>query len=616
MSDSASFPTHPATPANGDPLVGKVLGERYRLGERIGEGGMGTVYRAEHLLMKKTVAVKLLQGDLVQMEEVVGRFQREAQSASRLSHPNIIGVTDFGRAADGTLFLVMEYVPGQSLASALAAAGRLAVPRALSIVRQILRALAHAHQQGVIHRDLKPANIMLKPAPRHPTPSGPSQRSSAGRSSPDGAAGEEVVKILDFGIAKLTQDLTEGERPLTRAAMVFGTPSYMSPEQATAQDADTRADLYSCGIILYEMLTGRKPFVAPELAKVLAMQVTARPPRFSTVAPDANLPAALEEVVMRALEKDRDQRYPSAVAFLEALDSLETAAAPGAWLSEAMANARLWRTRLGVLWAEVRARYQRLPWGVRRFSPFFGVLGVVLLLVAVPSLCSSGDAVHRAPPPPKPVVAGAGEALQKVDKALGQGQLAEARAMLLRLLSQYPEEARVRFLLGNLEIAEGRALAGLEEYRQALTLDPGMRGDPALLRTVRTFLRDPDKKLAWTALTLVTERVGAPASADLVAIGSEDRRPEFRRAARTACQDVGCEDQIDWVRSYALDLGQARTCEDKRVAIVALGETGDPKAKEPLRRARSVRGLFGGLFGGGNQCVRKDIEAALERLGE
>ena len=228
MTDTVSSPTQPATAPGADPQVGRVIGERYRLDGRIGMGGMGAVYRAEHTLMKKTVAIKLLHGELGQVDEAVRRFEREAQSQSRLSHPNIIAVTDFGRAATGELFLVMEYIRGQALADVLLECKRLPVGRALFVVRQILHALQHAHAQGVVHRDLKPANVMLT-------------RSREGV--------EDTVKILDFGIAKMSQELAadaggpESQRALTQAAMVFGTPSYMSPEQATAQDVDVRSDV-------------------------------------------------------------------------------------------------------------------------------------------------------------------------------------------------------------------------------------------------------------------------------------------------------------------------------------------------------------------------------------
>jgi tRNA A-37 threonylcarbamoyl transferase component Bud32/tetratricopeptide (TPR) repeat protein len=598
MDDPATAPpTH--APAAEDPNLGKVIGERYRLLGRIGEGGMGLVYRAEHTLMKKTVAIKLLHGELGQLNEPVKRFEREAQSASRLNHPNIIHVTDFGRAATGEFFLVMEYVAGHSLAQTLQdePSQRMSVARALVIVRQMLSALAHAHAQGVVHRDLKPANVMLT-------------RSVDGRS-------EDVVKILDFGIAKLTQASAEGPEQghgLTQSAMVFGTPSYMSPEQATAQEVDARADLYACGVILYELVTGRRPFVAPDLARVLAMHVTAPPPRFAEVAPEARLPAALEQVVMRALEKDRARRYQDAEQFLAALDSLEITVVPQALAALAVDRGRVALSSGRALLLELRALYARLPTEFRRWTPLVGVLGVVLILIIVPSLCSRAARLASRPPPPRPVAAAIELPLQKVEESMARGQLPEARAQLLQLLSKHPREARVHFLIGNLDYVEKKFAPALLAYEEALTLDPGLRGDAALLMNVRSLVIDRDKKVAQAALALAAERIGAPAEALLVETATEDARAELRAVARVACQKIGCSEGLDLVKSYSLDLGQARSCEDKREAVRQLAATKSPRAAEALKKARGVRGALGGIFGGGNDCVRKDIDAALKEL--
>jgi tRNA A-37 threonylcarbamoyl transferase component Bud32/cytochrome c-type biogenesis protein CcmH/NrfG len=597
MEDTA-LPTQAASPPDAqhaaDPYTGRVVGERYRLLDRIGEGGMGLVYRAEHTLMKKTVAVKLLHGELGQVEEMVRRFEREAQSASRLSHPNIISVTDFGRAATGELYLVMEYLPGRSLADAIQEARYLPIERALQIARQILSALAHAHAHGVVHRDLKPPNVMLTRAA-------------------DGS-GAEVVKILDFGVAKMTRDLAPGEH-LTQTAMVFGTPSYMSPEQATGQEADHRSDLYSCGVILYEMLTGRKPFVANDLVKILAMQVTTPPPSFAAAAPEVRLPAALEAAVMRALEKDRERRYPDAAAFGQALAGLELAVAPSAVAAAALTGARRLWARAKMAARELGALYQRLPSDLRRWSPIAGVVGVVLLLVIVPSLCYRASRVASPPPPPKPVAPAVLAPLQQADEALASGRLAEARARLLQLLSRHPKEARVHFLLGHLELVEKHPAAALAAYGQALELDPGLRGDAALLLNTRALLADRDKKLALSALALMGDKIGAPARGDLAELASQDRRPELRAAARAACEKVKCGAQLDLVESYSLDLAQARSCDEKREAVKGLAATKDQRAVERLRKARGVRGPLGGILGGGNDCVRKDIDAALKDLG-
>jgi cytochrome c-type biogenesis protein CcmH/NrfG len=578
------LPSQPT--ATSDPLVGALIAERYRLLGRIGEGGMGMVYRAEHILMKKVVALKLLHTELGNVDDAPRRFEREAQSASRLNHPNIIGVTDFGRSATGQLFLVMEFVPGVALVDLLEQ-GPVPHLRAVQITRQILEGLEHAHAQGVIHRDLKPANIMLA-------------------TYPDGRQGE-VVKILDFGIAKLSQS-SEGDLPLTQGAMVFGTPSYMSPEQATAQEADARSDIYSCGVMLFEMLTGRKPFIADDLVKVMAMQVTSAPPRLATVAPQIQIPPGLEAVVMRALEKDRARRFPSAAEFRQALEQVKTD------------TVRVLVGRVPALWgrgvALVRREFSRLPWKVRRWVRPGLLGGLVVLLAVIPFLCSRPPptAPAAAPPKPKPVEPALQAPIKRIEEAMAKGQLSEARLLLMQQISGNPANGRMRYLLGNLDFAEKNPAAGLEAYEEALKLDPGLRADAALLLNVRNLLND--RKLARPALSLLTDRIGRPAGATLAEVATEDRRPEFRQAARDACRQVGCADGVDLVKSYTLDLQQGKTCEAKRAAVQGLGATRDPRAIETLKKARrSGGGVLGEIFGGGNRCIRKDIDAILQELG-
>ena len=306
---------------DGRSLIGMHVGDRYRLLELIGEGGMGGVFRAEQLGTRRIVALKLLHPELAHIEYVARRFEREAQAASRLSHPNIVEVLDFGESS-GHLYLAMELLVGESLADAIArgdlgggrpgALGRIGrlvaarppssrVAQTIAIMRQVLAALEHAHARGVVHRDLKPDNIMLLP--------------------PVDDAAPAHVKILDFGIAKLADDAPAGAKPLTQAGIPLGTPHYMSPEQAAGDATDARTDVYACGVILYEMLTGRPPFDAPSAVQLLSMQVTATPEPLRRAAPKAQIPEAVERVVLRALEKRREDRFASAAELRDALEA-------------------------------------------------------------------------------------------------------------------------------------------------------------------------------------------------------------------------------------------------------------------------------------------------------
>jgi tRNA A-37 threonylcarbamoyl transferase component Bud32/tetratricopeptide (TPR) repeat protein len=576
------------------------LFDRYRIEAVLGEGGMGAVYRAEHILMKKVVALKLLHAEMGQVEDAGRRFEREAQSASRLNHQHIVSVTDFGLNQGGELFLVMEFVAGQSMADAIDQ-GRLSVARACHLAGQILSALEHAHEQKVVHRDLKPANVMLV-------------------QNPDPRLGE-VAKILDFGIAKITEN-AEGEQPLTKGVMIFGTPSYMSPEQATGQDVDARSDLYSCGVMLYEMLAGRKPFDSDDVVKLMAMQVTAAPPPLSRVAPDAQIPEAIEAVVMRALEKNRERRFASAREFREALEAAELAGPKSGkplWSGLRESGGRAVRavgeqgrnalSQISVLKRRLPERAQ--PWAV----PIVVVILVGLIAVWGYS-CRSGAAPRLQPPPPKPVAQEMKSPIKEIEEAMVKAHFNEARVLIMQQISAHPDVARVRYLLGNLEFAEKNATAGLQAYEEALRMDPGLRGDAALLVNVRGLLSD--KRLAQAALDLLIKQIGVPAKSTLAELASEDRRVEFRRAARDACDSLGCSGDIDKVQSYSLDLTQGKTCAEKREAVEKLGATKDKRAIEPLRKARYEErgGLLGRMLGGGgNACIIKDIDAALKNLG-
>jgi serine/threonine-protein kinase len=282
-----------------DPLIGTTLAGRYRIEARIGTGGMGTVYRAEQVGLWRRVALKVLKRELVVERETVARFHREAKAMSMLLHPNTVRVFDFGEdPATGYLFLAMELLEGELLTARLEREGVLDVLDAIGITQQILRSLAEAHSKGIVHRDLKPDNIYLARI--------------------EGAAAA-VVKVLDFGIAKVFRDEGTIDPLETQAGTVFGTPRYMSPEQAQGKQLGPPSDLYTVGVLLYQLLTGRPPFVDDDAVVVMAKHIRekADPPR--KAAPDRPIPASLERVVLRAMEKNPADRYASAEEFERAL---------------------------------------------------------------------------------------------------------------------------------------------------------------------------------------------------------------------------------------------------------------------------------------------------------
>jgi serine/threonine-protein kinase len=276
-----------------DPLIGRTLDDKYRLDALVGEGGMGTVYSATHLLIDRPVAVKVLNPRFVEDEAAQERFRREARAAGRLRHTNAVAVTDFGRTSDGIFYIVMELLEGRSLRDVLAREAPLDIARAVSLMLQISAAVAAAHEEGVIHRDLKPGNIFLVQRSHAPT----------------------IVKVLDFGIAKLASDAAEGleQKPLTQTGVMIGTPRYMSPEQCDGAELTPSSDVYSLGIILYEMLTGTTPFTGPTPLSV-ALKHSAELPR-SLREIVTTIPPELETLVLHALEKKPSERPENAGNF-------------------------------------------------------------------------------------------------------------------------------------------------------------------------------------------------------------------------------------------------------------------------------------------------------------
>ena len=280
-----------------DPYLGRLLLGKFQIEARLGEGGMGRVYRAVQQPLERTVVLKILHRRLMGDASLTARFQLEARAASRLSHPSCVQVTDFGALEDGALYLAMEYVDGQTLGALIQAEGPLAEARAARLVEKVCEGVAAAHEAQILHRDLKPDNIMVI--------------SEAG--------GAERVKVVDFGIAKLL-DKAEGDPSLTELGMVCGTPEYMSPEQARGEALDPRSDIYALGVVLFHALTGELPFTAPTSVGVVSKHITEAPPRPRALRPE--LSEDIEALVLRCLAKAPAQRPESAQALAAALGAL------------------------------------------------------------------------------------------------------------------------------------------------------------------------------------------------------------------------------------------------------------------------------------------------------
>ena len=271
-------------------LVGSVIADRYHVTRKLGEGGMGQVYLAEHVRMGRKSAVKVMNPAMVNDADAISRFNREAANASRISHPHVAAIYDFGETADGLIYLAMEFIEGEPLTKLVERLGALPAPRAADIARQAADALAVAHDMGIVHRDLKPDNIMIA----------------------RNRDGSDCVKVVDFGIAKAADSAAQ---KVTKTGLVVGTPEYMSPEQLAGDRLDGRSDIYSLALVTFNMLTGKLPFPADTVQESMIMRLTDRPRTLAEMRPDVAWPAELQAVLDRALARDLTARYASASDF-------------------------------------------------------------------------------------------------------------------------------------------------------------------------------------------------------------------------------------------------------------------------------------------------------------
>jgi serine/threonine-protein kinase len=303
-------------------LIGQVLDGRYKIEDVLGQGGMGMVFRATQTSVHRPVAVKTLNPSLAAAPQFFERFRREAEIASRLRHPNVITIYDFGRAQDGTCYYVMELLEGESLRELVKRDGPMSLRRAVDVIEQACRGLAHAHEQGAVHRDIKPHNIMVQQLD-----------------------GRDFVKVLDFGLVKALEQ--DEEEQLTSTGQVLGTPQYMPPEQAGGEGVDHRSDLYSMGGVFYYCLTGTSPYGANTVRKALTASLTQQPPTVAAKRQGAPVPQALEDFFQKALAREKEDRYQGAQEFIEAmmdavadLSAEELDALPTGSVSEAAASSK------------------------------------------------------------------------------------------------------------------------------------------------------------------------------------------------------------------------------------------------------------------------------------
>lgn len=580
-------------------LIGRVVGERYRVLETLGSGGMGAVYRAEHIHMRKPVALKVLHRELTRFAEIVARFEREAIAAARIAHPNVAAATDFGRLPDGACYLVLEYVHGKSLRRAMIESGPFDADRAGRIGRQIALALAAAHEAGIVHRDLKPENVMLV----------------------DGGE-PDIVKVLDFGIAKIHMPEQADQPALTRVGTIFGTPEYMSPEQALGQAADPRADIYSLGIIFYEMLSGRTPFADKEMVAVMTRHMTESPPPLPL-----EIDPALAALVMQMLAKRPSERPQTAQEAAARLDSfLELPIASRSSTSQQIAlfhsapafaseNGPFEPTSPSMDSPRAHAARPSLPAWLRR-SIRVGTRRVPLVVALLVSLAVmvltllfvslAGWLRPGAEPTARNVGAGASPAAKSAnsgktnapDPVLKQARLGDKVALHTlanRPMAEMDAEHWTSLARGR---ARNRQWAdALEAYGHALDKAPALARDGELLSDVRSAASDPEA--SPQALAFAAERLKA-AGLDIIydvwsAAASGQGTQNDARAAKKLLDDPQIRAHASRALKVTLELNEARGCADYRRVLPKVANIGDDRCLRTLRRLTHDRGC--GLFG-------------------
>ncbi|MET0793773.1 MAG: serine/threonine-protein kinase [Polyangiaceae bacterium] len=609
--------------AERDALLGTVLAGRYRIEELIGSGGMGAVYRAEHVHMRKAVAVKVLHKEMTAFPEVVARFEREAVAAGRIEHPHVVSASDFGKLEDGSFYLVLEFIEGQSLAKLVARQGALPALRALRIAHEIVQALQAAHNVGIVHRDLKPENVMLVEKDDQ----------------------SDFVKVLDFGIAKIKVEETAEQPALTQIGTVFGTPEYMSPEQARGELVDARADLYTVGVILFEMLAGVSPFKDDDLVVVLTRHLTAEPPPLP-----ADLDPQVAALVLLLLRKNRDERVQSAQELLERIEAILNAPASAGGFAGIPSSGKI-RAQLATPALDagsVSARepafaatvlgettphalaYEsllkrpvflgnlRVPLWVFGAGALGSVLGIAALII-VGSLLFGGksqastikdDASNRA-------VAKDSELALLIRRASSGDQTALAELTARPEQKRSSEEWRA---LGHGYATLGHLTASLAAYQRGSVAKPEIASDPKLLSDVRAAVLDPGA--SDVALKFAAEHLGA-SGLDLIYDVWESSKAVPSRAAvtkqaRSYLDDDALRAKATPALKVLLEVNKAQKegCGGVKKWLARAATEGDSRIVPALKRFEDRRGC--GFLGLSDcyYCLRasKDLGTTADKV--
>jgi serine/threonine protein kinase len=510
--------------------VGSLLAGRYRVESVLGKGGMGKVYKAEHTGIGRTVAVKVLHSRLGGSNEAKQRFQREAMASGRLDHPNIVDVSDSGELDDGSLYLVMEALEGEPLGDRLQREGRLPWPEAVAIIHGVLAGLQHAHDKNVVHRDIKPDNIFLARKD-----------------------GQTVVKILDFGIAKFYAG-DANDPASTRTGLTVGTPAYLSPEQAVGGEIKPASDLYSTSVVLYEMLTGRPPYLDEDPLAMLTAHVSRDVPAIAEVAPDLQLPPGLEELILRGLAKLQAERLSSANEYAALLEQVARAA--GVELVMPRASGQL----------PVPGPHHPLATP----SPGF-------LMTPSPHAATPPPGSYATPPPGSYATPPPG-----------------SYATPPHGIPTPPPTHH-----GELAIAATQSLDSLPPQARHVSLADG-GGEPI----------SPKMKLAGVLVI-----VGALAVAALLLLGGD--KGSQVQGNPTRIVTLPTVDPETRLKAALHDLEGGKTCADRKAAIPVLRELGGERSIAALKKARyRMRGgVLGVGDSNTNACLKADAERAIQALG-